>query len=401
MNVMQLTTVPAKFSISPTSSALSHCAKINARYGQDASKFLTVKERLDSTIDNLPHDSQIRARKMIGAAIDEFSRLYPNVTSFSGLNLCQAVLIGLDQILIDDTMQRPLGLPWSGQIVANFKEHTVAPIYVYKVDSTGYDKQMYACWDGQHTAIALYLIATGVFHETNVNVPVVIFQATQKAAIRETFIAVSTPEGKKLLDKIDIYQQQVHGVRTDNSNNPIWKITEQKQQYLEQNNLFLTAPKLGDYDEAGAIGRAEEIVSEDPATVKELAMYLGLSTRGLRAAEPGEVWTMTHWFAMARKTRAEYSMADIKKLHKLFSEKFAADFSAGGAFFTLVKDAYLADHAEKTALYTKAKLHHLIKRPRFTNKWDQSGTYLWHLVNTYFDGPIPELTTDAPFTPKV
>jgi hypothetical protein len=198
--------------------------------------------------------------------------------------------------------------------------------------------------------------------------------------------------------------QMIYGVRLDHSDNPIWVEAEKKQQYLEQNGLFVTAEKFGDTDQPGAISRLDEINKYKPEVIKELAMYLGVSAQDQRPVDPKEMYIMGNWFAMSKDERTEYTEEDIFRLYHLFKTKFNADFSADGPFWKLVESSYLAYKAKENEFLRERfgdDANMFIKEPRLNKDWIQGGTYLWHLVNKEFKGPVPKLTINTPFTPEM
>jgi hypothetical protein len=375
-----------------------YCDIVNSRYQQNASFYQNLKDRLNSTLLALPPSAQKYKRYMLSEAIKEFQRRYPSITKFKQLRLCKAEKVKLSQIIIDDTMQRKLDIDWVIKILSNFNEFQIMPIQVYKVIGT---EILFASWDGQHTAMVLYIVSTMILNDTDeVEIPVCIYEVSGKAEIRNNFISNNTEEGKKLLDKIDVFQQQVYGVRIDGSTNEKWIEAERKQKCLENNGLFVTAEKFGDCDQPGAISRIDEIVRYPVSVIEELTAYLGISCQDQRPADPKEVYILSNWFAMGHNVRQKYTEADLFKLHALFKDKFNADFSPEGAFWKLVEKSYI-DFKEKENAWIREQLGDMfVKEARINKDWTQGGTYLWHLVNTYYEGPIPELNINTPYTPE-
>lgn len=385
-----------------------YCDTINSRYTNNATAFQNLKDRLNSTLASYPADAKKYKLYMLSEAIKEFQRRFPSVTKFKQLRLCKAQLVKLSDIRIDDTIQRKLDLDWVIKILSNFNEFQVQPVQVYKVPNSDI---LFASWDGQHTAIALYIVAMMILQDTNdVEIPATIYEVSLKSEIRENFIKGNGPEGKKLLAAIDLYHQMIYGVRCDGSTNNIWVAAEQKQQYLEQNGLFVTADKFGDTNQPGAISRLDEINKYEPAVIKELAMYLGLSAQDQRPVDPKEMVMMGNWFAMNRDSRAEYTQEDMYKLYSILKEHFDADFraEAGGAngpFWQKVEDAYLTFKAKEKAvmisMYGQEFADGYFKEPRLNKDWIQGGTYLWHLLKKTYTGPMPTLSINTPFVPEI
>lgn len=385
-----------------------YCDTINSRYKSNANAFQNLKDRLNATLNSYPLEAQKYKRHMLSEAIKEFQRRFPSVTKFKQLRLCQARVAKLSDIRIDDTIQRKLDIDWVIKILSNFNEFQVQPIQVYKVPNSDI---LFASWDGQHTAIALYIVAVMILSETDdIEIPVTIYQVSLKSEIRENFIKGNGPEGKKLLAAIDLYHQMIYGVRCDESTNNIWVAAEKKQQYLEQNGLFVTADKFGDTNQPGAISRLDEINKYEPEVIKELAMYLGLSAQDQRPVDPKEMVMMGNWFAMNRDSRAEYTQEDMYKLYSILKDKFGADFraevsGANGPFWQKVEDTYLAykrkEKAMMISMYGADSAEMFYREPRLNKDWIQGGTYLWHLLKKTYTGPMPELSINTPFVPEI
>lgn len=387
-----------------TQSESRYCDVVNSRYKVNASSFLSLKDRLNQSLSSLPLGVQKVKRYMLSEAIAEFQRRFSSVTKFKQLRLCKSQKAKLRQILIDDTMQRKLDIDWVIRILSEFNEFQIQPVQVYHVEGTAEDL-MFASWDGQHTAMVLYIVAVMILKETDeIEIPVTIYEVSLKSEIRNNFVKGNSDQGKKLLDKIDLFIQMVYGVRLDGNTDPLWVAAELKQQYLEQNGLFVTADKFGDTDQKGAISRIDEINKFSPEVVKELATYLGISAQDQRPVDPKEIYIMGNWFAMNRDKRAEYTEEDLIRLYQLFLDKFNADFSADGPFWKLVEKSYLA-YKERENTFLRERYgddaHYFIKEARLNKDWTQGGTYLWHLVNKHYRGPIPQLSINTSYTPEI
>lgn len=379
-----------------------YCDQMNARYSLNSSSFQDLKERLNHTLSQLPADAKRYKLFMLDQAIKEFQRRFPNITKFKQLRLCKSQKAKLKQILIDDTMQRKLDIDWVIDILSNFNEFQIQPVQVYRVNG---EETLFASWDGQHTAMVLYIVAVMILKESDdVEIPVTIYEVSLKSEIRNNFVKGNSKEGKKLLDAIDLFMQMVYGVRLDGSDNPIWIEAELKQRFLEENGLFVTADKFGDTDQPGAISRLDEINKYSSSVINELAMYLGVSAQDQRAVDPKEIYIMGNWFAMSRDSREEYSQENIYGLYHILKKEFNADFSPNGPFWKLVEKSYLA-YKEKENAFLRERFGEeadmFIKEPRLNKDWIQGGTYLWHLLKKKYKGPMPSLSINTPFAPEI
>lgn len=387
----------------PIGTTPRYCDTINARYAVNASTFHNLKQRLNHTLGQLPLSAKNYKLHMLSEAIKEFQRRFPTITQFKQLRLCKSQKAKLKQILIDDTMQRKLDIDWVIDILTNFNEFQIQPIQVYRVKESDL---LFASWDGQHTAMVLFIVATMILNDTDdVEIPVTIYEVSLKSEIRNNFVKGNSSQGKKLLQPIDLFMQMIYGVRLDGSDDPLWVESELKQQYLEQNGLFVTADKFGDIDQPGALSRLDEISKFDSSVIKELAMYLGISAQDQRPVDAKEAYIMGNWFAMNHSEREPYTQTEMYSLYHLFKIKFNADFSPDGPFWKQVEVAYLKYKERENTFIRETfgdQADMFIKEPRLNKDWIQGGTYLWHLVKKHYtQGPVPKLSINSPFTPEI
>ena len=207
--------------------------EVNSKYNHSASHFVTLRERLNEALKSAPVYVNT-----LTAMVDEYKRRHANWLKFSDLNLCEAIPVSMDKILIDTTMQRSLNLRHILNILQYFRSTMVMAIQVYVDENKpGY----YIAWEGQHTAIALYIILTKVFGEQTANamIPVVIYNVKHKLEIRRNFILLNG-SAKEELDFIDKYIQMVFGVKVDKADDPEWEDAALKHDYLALAGLFAT-----------------------------------------------------------------------------------------------------------------------------------------------------------------
>jgi len=141
----------------------SYASKVNSKYRNDGSNFVDLKDRLNQTIQGYSsHTKRVSFNSAIKLACQVFERLHPNKKKIEDLNLVESNLIPLSDILIDTTMQRMLILSWVIEIIKNWRDVQCQPIQVYRVVGNDHSikyypsgKNLYASWDGQHTAMAL------------------------------------------------------------------------------------------------------------------------------------------------------------------------------------------------------------------------------------------------------
>ena len=111
----------------------THAIKVNNLYEVAESNFVTLQQRLEKALAKAPF-----FRSQLEAVVDEFRRRNCNPptargwTKFSDINLCSAISVSFDKILIDETMQREVNMRHILKILRHFSESMVMAIQVYE-----------------------------------------------------------------------------------------------------------------------------------------------------------------------------------------------------------------------------------------------------------------------------
>jgi hypothetical protein len=320
-------------------SSATYAEQFNSQYAKHNSHFVDLAGRFNEFCDE---STAIEFRMMSR----EFRRRHPEFKTVQDIKkrLCKSYVTTLDKILIDVTMQRLLNLPHVLKMLANFKATKVMPIQVYEdPDIPG----KYVAWDGQHTAILLYVLSTMIFeiNPSELEVPIVVYDVNTKAEIRENFIGLNG-EDKLPLDLIDIFQQMIYGVRVDGSTKPSWLEAERKQQALEKHKLFVTADKFDNTKEVGAISRLTEIEKASPEVVKQFGVYWS-AIRKQRAVDPKEIYMMMTWLMLAEIQGLQIDDNYLYDIADMNLGLFDANFSPTGAFWAKCETAYETWHENR------------------------------------------------------
>jgi hypothetical protein len=276
----------------------SYADEVNSQFHKSESHYISIPDRLKETIEK----DEWR-ESLVSDAKELFRRRFHSIKQWADFKLCKTILAPLALIDIDTTLQRMFDIEHAANIIDHFKSIMVMPICVYE-DAERPGK--YICWDGQHTAIVLYIIACEILGEdiANVEVPIVIYPSTMKSEMRECFINLNG-EGKKQLDHIDKVHQKVYGVRTDGSNKPEWVLVEQKFQALEKSGIFLTHAKFGDTDKPGAQARLDEFLNESYSV--DITEYFGKYFKSIcgsnRTVQPKESWMLYEYFRLCKVSK--------------------------------------------------------------------------------------------------
>ena len=325
----------------------TYASQRNARFNDSSSNVITIADRWLTTYNNLPNaNHRVAIDNTLASAIAEFRLNNPNIKSWTDLKdlLPDAKDKPMLWIKIDATMQRLLKMYWSMEIVGGFNPIKAVPIQVYKPDP---NVEVYVAWDGQHTLVALWIIATQVFGEDpeNVMIPVNVYKTHQKAEMRDSFVGHNGGEYKEVLDQYDKIEQIIYGVRIDNSNNPEWRIVEQKQRIVEHFDLFLTKKENGDTNMPGAISRMQEVQKLDPETLGWLCEYLVAAGCHTRPVEEKEMVMMSYFFdrcrASSNVTVTKQFVHDIARVTK---RHWKSDFGPMSKFWVQANQAYLVWH---------------------------------------------------------
>ena len=301
--------------------------KVNGQFHKSESHYIGLAQRLRETINN-----ETWKETIVEDAIDYFKQKHSNIKAWVDLTFCNADSCTLDQIEIDITLQRLLDLMHACNILDHFKQILVMPICVYEDPSR---PGKYICWDGQHTAIVLYIIAAKILGEdiTKCRIPIVIYASNQKSEMRECFITLGT-DGKKQLEHIDIVHQKIFGVRTDGSTRTDWLLVEEKQQAIENAKMFLTHEKFGDTDQPGAYTRLDEFLDPqyDLSITQAFCKYFFRVCYSNRPVQPKESWMLYEYFRLCKKSGIVLTDDYIRDVANSLRKSFNDDFDAGALY---------------------------------------------------------------------
>jgi hypothetical protein len=282
-------------------------------------------------------------------------------------------------------MQREPDLKWVLHIISNFRAYQAQPIQVYDAG-----EGVYGGWDGQHTALALYLIAVyglGMKFE-DVMVPVNEYALQTRGQLRGTFISNNSTTGKmagkKPLDLIDIVQQMIYGVECDGVTEQEWVDMHAKWQYLRDAGMFLTADKFGDTGETGAISRLNELYDASVEVVRKFAVYgeyvieNQATARNLRPINTKEIPIIIEFLNLCEQQDITYTNIELEDLAQHCIDLFDANFDAKGPYWDQV-------HQANMNAWTKHNKHRpktdWSDPPRNSKNTPQGTAFFWHQLN--------------------
>jgi len=378
-----------------STSPFAYAASRNATYKNEESQIVSLRQRLDDTIAALPPQAQRNWKASLAKAIRSFKKKFPNVKSFAPqakFRLCIAQPINLWGGWIDITMQRQPDLEWILKIITNFKPFMVQPIQVFNTD------QGWAGWDGQHTALALMLIAEHAFgldETTEILIPGNLYDITARSEARYLFLGINSTSGdeagKKALDWIDKAQQMIHGVQNDGVDEQSWKDMWQKNEYLAAGNMFLTHKKFSDLDQSGAISRLDEIMKSSVEVVRRFAVYGNFVVSSqVRPIDTKELPIIMAFLNMCQADDIQYSDAEIEEIAAICIDLFHANFHDNGPYWKQVHQANLnAYNLVCVNTYGNENKHLWPPAPKNLKNVPVGTNFFWHLLKQHWASTKP------------
>ena len=278
------------------------------------------------------------------------------------------------------------------------------PIQVYEDPE---EPGKYIAWDGQHTAITLYIIATKIFglRPSQVEIPVVVYPTTQKLEIRRNFILLNG-DAKEPLDFIDTFKQMVYGVRVDGATDPDWLNTDKKQTFLEEAGLFATNNKFGDEDENGAFTLLADTLmtknlskAKSPEVTRMFAEYWTYLNEE-RPVQAKEARQLYEYFDACYQQGITVDSDYIRTFANFTKEFFEADFSESGMFWDKVKESYSNWYRGANKGSLDVNEHGEIIVRGFTTEWRCGGPFIIEQIKKSTDLDTPSFTPNNGYKPK-
>lgn len=358
----------------------------NARFSSNTINLVDLVRRYNDTVASLPRQAQRNFQGKLAKALQTFKKNNPGLKTIGDrqrFRLCQSILRPLQDIEIDTTMQREPNLQWVLTIIINFRAYQAQPIQVYDLPNG-----KLGAWDGQHTSLALYLIATMALGQRleDVEVPVNIYDIRSRGEIRSNFINMNTTvgknAGKKPLDMIDIYMQMIYGVQIDGVTDPEWVAAHEKWLHLAKAGMFLTHEKFNDTNQIGAISRLNEIADERTLvkTVRQFAVYgKYVIDAQQRPINTKEIPIIMELLNLCAQQDIRWSDQDIEDLAQHCIDLFDANFDAKGPYWEQVHQANLNAYNKANKGLPK---HLWPEAPRNNKNVPQGLSFFWHQLMT-------------------
>ena len=362
----------------------SYAAQRNARYANTASNLIDLVQRYNDTVAAMPLQAQRNHQAKLAKALQAFRKNHPGLKSIndrSRFRLCKSLVGKLRDIVIDTTMQREPNLDWIITIITNFRAYQAQPIQVYGTPNGGWGG-----WDGQHTSIALYLIAVVGLGENfdDVEVPINIYDIASRGELRSNFInnntTVGKNAGKKPLDIIDIVMQMIYGVEVDGVTEPEWVDAHTKWTHIKNAGMFLTAEKFKDTEQIGAISRLNELSDATVEVVRKFAVYgRYIVDSQQRPINSKESPIIIEFLNLCEQQDISYSDAEIEDLAQHCIDLFDANFDAKGPYWEQCHQANINAWNKHNRYRPKTDW---TDPPRNSKNTPQGIAFFWHQLHT-------------------
>jgi hypothetical protein len=377
---------------------MSYADTVNKQYKVTTSHFISLRERLSESV-------AAGTELMLDGMVAEFKRRHKSWKKYTDLNLCRAIMVPMDKILIDTTMQRKVNFKHILNILQYFEETMVMAIQVYEdPEKPGY----YIAWDGQHTAIVLYILATKLFGQriAELMVPVVIYSVKQKAEIRRNFILLNG-DAKDPLEFIDLWKQMVCGVLLDGATDKAWRQAAEKQAHFERAGLFATDAKFNDKDEAGAFSLlADTIMSKSEKSLKPVdvtrmfADYWIALGKPERSVDAKEARILYEYFDACVRDNIAVDNDYLIAFTQFTRDYFESDFNARGPFWDKCKMAYENWYCASNPDGERDEKTNDIIVKGFTKEWKCGGPFLLAQLKKSTKLKVPKYDADSDFVPS-
>jgi hypothetical protein len=340
---------PMGLKIINNTSQLSYAARVNQTYHSDEDKFVTVADRLQEMYAKDPELFNLLkslAKGMVAAlGYESYQDLIKDMVGMGEIQYAPVTVVD-----INDTMQRWPDCGNLLDIVGEFDPSYINRIRTY-LDSHRKDKKVnrHVAWDGQHTVLALYVIAVLGFgcDPEDVLVPVDQYPGDDRAAIRRRFVEFNSGKTSKKLDNIDLYKQYVAGMFHDRIED-FWNVRcYTMQKYFEQYGYYATDEKFGDEKNAGAWSRMTEVFNRNfPVEIFERVMYYHSITNNDKPFVALEIDNMSVFIRQCLNDGIDVTDQYLDDIAKIMSRVTENTWAVDSRKHRMVQRAYQS-HVEK------------------------------------------------------
>lgn len=363
---------------------MSYASDQNQKFYDSGVNDVSLEERLEAYIDSF--------RGTLDEVVAEWKGRNSGVKTFDDLGLCNASFTTLDKVVINPTLQRELMVGWVFKILSDWDKVLAMPIMVYQHPSK---EDTFLAWDGQHTIIALYIIAKYALKVplSECTIPIVVSPVAPLGKYRSAFIKINS-DAKEPLDKYDLFTQKLRMVRADDvTDDKDANKAHKKQEALESADLFITHSKFGDTDEDGAITRLNEIASDkiSVSVIQKFADYYS-AKQSPSSVAPKELEVIIKFFDFCEKSKPAVPVTQgyIADLAKLINDRYGnLGLSDNSIFWDQAKRSHYNWHTDAMK-GAKVKVRH-----KFGKTPIHGMIFLAALISHHLNHPVPTIESDS------
>lgn len=322
----------------PQSVPSSYASAVNAKLQPTTNDIVTIEKRLNELLVANPS-----FRRDMQNNVAFFKSKYKNAKTWDDLRLPKSNMMSLVQLLIDTTKQRDVNFGHVMNIISKFNRLVVQSLCVYPTiiqeatENTPaiHNEDEINIWDGQHTALALFIIARyalGIEDLSTVMVPVTMYYPDKNIDIRRAFIELNGG-ARSPFDYVDHFHQHVLAYRVDGCLD--YKMAHLKQEALESVGMFATHKKFNNIKQPGAFSNLSDF-EEDRNSInvhRGFAQWVlatcGGANQVTRPSKGIESYQVYNFLNLCEKQKIDFTANNFQYIRDVVS---ALELAYGGNF---------------------------------------------------------------------
>lgn len=363
----------------------------NSRFWGNTDEYVTIAERFNDGFRNKEY-VQNNVEKIKSEWVRRFGKKFPTFKELKEW-LPECIWLPIKDQRILKTHQRSVDWSHVFKILSRFDTPMLMPLHVVRYHPT--EKKNCVVFDGQHTALVIYLISIAMgWSLDDIEVPVNIHRMEKEdgspdlAKMRDVFLKING-DAKLPMNAETKFEQHIYAVRFDNSKDENYILSEKTFQYLEEAGIFVTKKESGLSNCPGAHGLMAETIwngksgaRKDPNITRAFCYYWKKVTESgePRPVEAKEARIMYEFLEACFSDRIELTDDFLDQIIELFQKLFQADLSPNSIFWTKAIDSYM-NAMKEDGLKTK------IRKPQ--KEWQLAGPFIIAQINK----SLPKLPT--------
>lgn len=322
----------------PQAAPSSYAGAVNAKLHPTTNDIVTIEKRLNELLKANPS-----FRRDMQNNVAFFKSKYKHVKTWDDLRLPKSTMMSLLELFVDTTKQRDVNFGHVMNIIAKFNRLVVQSLCVYPTITqeatedtpAAYNEDEINIWDGQHTALALFIIARyalGIEDLSTVMVPVTMYYPEKNIDIRRAFIELNGG-ARSPFDYVDHFHQHVLAYRVDGCLD--YKMAHLKQEALESVGMFATHKKFNNIKQPGAFSNLSDF-EEDRNSInvhRGFAQWVlatcGGANQVTRPSKGIESYQVYNFLNLCEKQKIDFTANNFQYIRDVVS---ALELAYGGNF---------------------------------------------------------------------